>query len=329
MGSIILDTKCSLSPAKMLSTKSNPPPPSVSGPPSLQRGLPDGYITRVFSSIRHLQHEAYRVLESLQQNGDGNQWLLVLGLSKPALKRLHEDHSCLGGVNYRIMWENLNALIKVVPSQRHEVVTTRVNTHMTVQLGGMGLLGLDYDWVAASKYPPCAPHSTSTPTKGKEGDQGLAPPSRMINTQGIYGWPTLVFETGVSESHSRLQEDVSWWFSQSAGDVRFVLVIDMKTSVIHFELYQLAPPNSPHPLTRQYIQSLCRQNPNMPPLTRQLVQTQQPYCSQAVTVTAAGVVGAPLILPFEALFCRPPIFPETDLVISATDFQRFATNMFT
>ncbi|KAJ6099287.1 hypothetical protein N7467_000822 [Penicillium canescens] len=66
----------------------------------------------------------------------------------------------------------------------------------------------------------------------------------------------------------------------------------------------------------------------MPPLTRQPAQTQMSYCSQEVTVTPNSVVGAPLVLPFEALFSRAPIFPETDISIPASRFEDFATNTF-
>jgi hypothetical protein len=263
----------------------------------------------------------------LQQNPDGNQWLLVLGLSPTDLERLCEDHSILG-VNYRIMWEQSNALIKVIPSAYHEHITSRITQHIDRQLGAMGVPETDCDWARATKFPPCAPNSTLTPIRGKEGDEGLIPPGRMINQQGIYGWPTLVVETGVWESLGRLRADADWWFTHSEGDVRFVLLTAKKPTMIYFELWQLAPSNSPRPLTRQYIQTLRSQNVNMPPLSRQPAQIQKSYCSQEVTVTPNSVVGAPLVLPFEALFSRAPIFPERDISIPAARFVEFTTNMF-
>ncbi|KAJ5297797.1 hypothetical protein PENANT_c012G09850 [Penicillium antarcticum] len=321
------ETNNASSPSKLLLNMSNLTPDCAIGPPSLQRGLPEGYTTRVFSSIKHLQHEVAVILEMLQQNPNGNQWLLVLGLSSEKLKCLCEDHNILGA-NYRIMWEQSNALIKVIPSASHEQITTRVSKHMEGQMRAMGISEDDWDWAAASKYPPCPPNSTRTSIRGKEGDQGLIPQSRMFNQEENYGWPTLVFETGVSQSLGRLREDAEWWFAHSEGDVRFVLIIARKPTVIHFELWQLAPTNSPRPLSRHCIRTLRSQTPSMPPLTRQPAQTQQSYCSQEVTVTPHSVVGAPLVLPFEALFCRAPVFPETDISIPASRFEMFATNIF-
>ncbi|KAH8690480.1 hypothetical protein BGW36DRAFT_56109 [Talaromyces proteolyticus] len=40
-------------------------------------------------------------------------------------------------------------------------------------------------------------------------------------------WPTLVIEVGYSESHQKLVGDVSWWLSQSKGDVLTVLTVDI------------------------------------------------------------------------------------------------------
>lgn len=85
----------------------------------------------------------------------------------------------------------------------------------------------------------------------------------------------MVVETGVSESLPRLRQDARRWFGASNGEVRIVIIISTKKTAVHFEQWQLAPPNAPRPLTRAYIDSL-RQNPgNVPPL-------QQPFDYAAV-----------------------------------------------
>lgn len=103
-----------------------------------------------------------------------------------------------------------------------------------------------------------------------------------------------------------------------------VLLISIKKTKVEFELWQLAPPNSPRPLTRRYIDSL-RQRP-LPPLVQQGAGTQQMYSHHEVEVTSSGVAGAPrvhnapMVLPFQALYNRPGL-AEGDLVLRDQDFK--------
>ncbi|KAJ5529769.1 hypothetical protein N7527_003162 [Penicillium freii] len=59
-------------------------------------------------------------------------------------------------------------------------------------------------------------------------------------------------------------------------------------------------PSSPKILT------LCQQSPNIPPLAPQQAISQQAYCAHEVEVTAHGVTGAPLTLPFISVHDRVP-----------------------
>lgn len=151
---------------------------------------------------------------------------------------------------------------------------------------------------------------------GKQPDECLWPPARR-GGQTIT-WPTLVFETGVSESLSRRRRDAAWWFANSEGQVRIVLVMTVQKShqKLLIEKWQLAQPNSPSPLTDAAALQLRQQvPPPLPPLTKQPRGTQRPFALQAIEVTPTGVSGAPLVLPFEALFCRPPQGNERDIII--------------
>lgn len=108
----------------------------------------------------------------------------------------------------------------------------------------------------------------------------------QINGQ-VTRWPTLAIETGVSESLPRLHQDAAWWFRNSRGDTRIVLVMSLKkmTQEIFLEKWQSAPANT-----------LIQQQP----------VSQQPFVLQEIRITKTSVFGGPLVLPFEALFCRPP-----------------------
>jgi len=289
--------------------------------PSLMQGLPTGYAMRVFSQLERLQADAEKILQSLQENQDGNQWLVVLGLSPSTIRKLDDDHSSLGGVEYRFQWEGSAGLIKVVPSRAHDITTDQVTRSIDDRLSAMGIRFIDRTWAATSTYKP-------TPAKGKQGDQAFIPPSRCPAPRRPADWPTFVIETGVSESLPRLQEDAKWWLAASSGDVRIVLVISIKRTRVSFEKWQLAPLNAPRPLSRAYIDTLRLQSPHIPPLLQQPATIQQPYSVHEVEVTSTRVDGAPMILPFSALYDRPPGPGEVDVVLNAQDFRDITSRLF-
>lgn len=91
---------------------------------SLMSALPADRIVRTFSRFKGLRLKAEQLLKSLQEKGDGNQFIVVLNLSARTIKKLDEEHqSSLGGINYRFQWEGTTGLIKVVPSERHDGIT--------------------------------------------------------------------------------------------------------------------------------------------------------------------------------------------------------------
>jgi hypothetical protein len=227
--------------------------------PSLLQGLPTGYVVRVFTQLKHLQADAENILQLLQETQDGSQWLVVLDLSTSIIRILDdEDHSTLGGVEYRFQWDGSTGLIKVVPSYTHDMITDQVTRSMDDKLYAMDIHAFEKCWAANAIYKP-------TPTKGKQGDQAFLPPSRCPSAQRAAGWPTLVIETGVSQSLPRLREDAKWWLAASSGNVRIVLVISIKRTSVSFEIWQLAPSDAPRPLTWGYIDTLRLQTPHIPP----------------------------------------------------------------
>jgi hypothetical protein len=88
-----------------------------------------------------------------------------------------------------------------------------------------------------------------------------------------------------------------------------------RSRAIVLERWQLAPPNTPL-LTRAIIDGFRQANPpTTPPLVRQPATNQQAYSIQEITVTPTTATGQ-LVLPFHALYDRPPRPPETDLVFT-------------
>ncbi|KXG53730.1 uncharacterized protein PGRI_007800 [Penicillium griseofulvum] len=283
----------------------------------VMKALPSGVVTRIFSRLKYVQLEAEKIAETLEKDEEenGNQFLVLLKISPRISERLFEDHDCLKGVNYRFEFEGDTGLLRVIPGYRHEYTTTGLQQKVTLQLASMGL-NEQYRWGGATRY--------KSPLREKEGDQVFSPFARWPSSTSLQ-WPTVVVETGVSESLSRLLQDARWWFGASDGEVRIVIIISIKKTAVHFEQWQLAPPNAPRPLTRAYIDSLRRNPSKVPPLLQQPFNMQQAYSCAEVDVTNTTVDGAPMTIPYCALFdvpVRPPNMQ--DVVLDAQDF-RFIT----
>jgi hypothetical protein len=128
-------------------------------------------------------------------------------------------------------------------------------------------------------------HSGTHSRKGKQPDQCFWPATRQPTGGQLRSWPTLVIETGVSESLPKLRADALWWFQNSNGDVRIVLVLSINKNrrIALLEKWQLAPANTPQPMTRATLNQLRQQvPPPMPPLVRQMPTAQQPYAHQEI-----------------------------------------------
>ncbi|KAJ9401514.1 hypothetical protein DTO282F9_1711 [Paecilomyces variotii] len=285
-------------------------------------GLPANHATIQFSTFKRVKDALESIYKSLQDNDlEGNQYLVVLGLSDHALNKLKHEDNPLGMKNCRLELDANMAIIKVKPGYSHEVplgVFTRL-TDNKLGLMGFPLLSDSYLWGRATTHEPTAS------MKAKEADESFHPGSRFGNGNAAFPWPTLVIEIGNAQSLAKLCEDVRWWFENSKGDVRIVLLmkVHQRSRTITLEKWQLAPPNT-SPLTRASINAFRQAvPPTMPPLVRQIAVDQQPYCIQEITITRTAA-SAQLMLPFHALLDSAPVPPQSDLVFTQAELVLMA-----
>lgn len=284
-------------------------------PHGLMAGLPNDYALVHFHRFQQVKTVAKQIHDGLAKN-DGNQFIVVLGLTKTACQRLSSSKDCLEGITFRFMWENQTGLIKVVPTAAHEVTTDAIRGE--IEFICRSRMGIPRNEIA---FGMATTHQPTVGNKGKQADQCFWPSSRQPGPGQQPGWPTLVIETGVTESLHRLREDAYWWFHNSLGRVRIVLVvcISRRQSKIIIEKWHLAPPGTPNPLTRSMLDQLVLIQ--RPPLVQQPVASQQPYPAQEIEISPVSIQGDPLTLNFEAVFDRGRQQNESDIVLNASDLR--------
>ena len=132
----------------------------------------------------------------------------------------------------------------------------------------------------------------------------ILPPGRSDH------WPTVVVESALSESRSKLAADARWWLSESAGDVKAALTIAVQKArrEITIEKWELIK----RPTRQDEDKRVCE-------VTRR-VTVSQGAVDQPIRVT-----GGSLEIPFEYLFLRPAGLHEGDIVFDELDLKELAT----
>ena len=155
----------------------------------------------------------------------------------------------------------------------------------------------------------------------KEGDSAFKPLSIRPHKAD---WPTIVLESGWSESLTKLREDAHRWLEHSRGDVKIVLLfsIGRTARTIIIEKWENRPVPANRPATRSITSAAAPQTPTQTP-------THTPTQIQAITINSDSntVPGAPLTLEFQKIFLRQAIPTlEHDFTFTAQDLRAFATH---
>ena len=247
--------------------------------------LPADTPVRCFADFRQLTVAATEVISKLKENDyGGNHYLVVLSISKYAADKLLEDPGTLGGIPFRFALDGNAGRIKVVPTPAHDCTTDNLRDEIGSEMLRMSVPRDDRQWGQTTSNPG------SVSTKAKQPDQCFYPGSRRPVYSQFQGYPTLVVETGVTESLPRLRGDALWWFANSQGDTRMVLILSIRraTRTVLIEVWQ------------------------------------QAHCIKELIITPTTIVGAPLTLLFQAIFDRPPMGNERDIVLDAAALMSIA-----
>lgn len=179
-------------------------------------------------------------------------------------------------------------VVKMATTREHEIPHSRLANLLIMKLTWMNGANLSLVMYGAAQV--------ETPSRRKKPDVQFAP--RKLPQGRSRQWPTLVMETGYSESKPQLDRDAMWWIKESKGDVKVAVTIAVNR-------------RKPEIVFRRWG----------PARTGQL----EPVLQQSVVVSKTrgqsevNVSNGPLVIPFSELFLRQPVEANSEGDIIFTD----------
>jgi hypothetical protein len=272
-----------------------------------------------YKGIRNLREHVNSQSTALMAGRTNQQYLVFRGVTKDELAKIDSKRASIGKHTRMSHYTDSNLLIiKLMPSGKHQISHLTLHLKIRNALIRMGLPDDALTPVGATTFT--CPHSS------KEGDSGYKPLSRGNETD----WPTIILESGLSESLPQLRNGAMWWLANS---VKLVILISIEPAQkkLVVEKWCLSPATGYRPATRAHPNS----NPLIPTKAQEIAITQlgtaQPGTIPQPTVTVQTgtgasyvVTGAPLILEFQNLLLRTPVPPEGDVVFTAVDLSDWA-----
>src|SRR5436305_13002631 len=274
--------------------------------PKASKGLA-GVPVWIFKTIKNMQEAINSYEEKLEASEASPYMIFRLVTTNDLLKieRARENGKIDRGVRmtHYVDWD---ILVLKVPTAKHERSHRKFSNELVIRAATMRLKD-EFDDLGATKF--------KTPRVSKEGDSAFKPLSiRPRETD----WPTIVLESGWSESLTRLRRDAHIWLENSGGEVKIVLLFSIgrtaRTMII--EKWE----NRPVPVNRPATRSITR-----------AAAPQTPTQIQVITIDSNSTTGngAPLTLDFGKTFLRQAVPPLAhDFMFTAQDLSVFGTDFW-
>lgn len=188
-------------------------------------------------------------------------------------------------------------VVKLMASPEHETAAVILSMKIQSKLESFG--------ISLSDFLPLGAARRRGKYRSKQPDAQFKPSFRGKN-----GWPSLVIESGLSESLVQLRRDAAWWLTNSDEQVRIALLASIQKNdrSIMVEVWEMKEqqPDEARRTTRSSSQ----------PIPTQL---------QEIKIEENGnVTGGPLVLGFERMLVREPKGGEGDVVFSVAELRAWA-----
>ncbi|KAJ5544594.1 hypothetical protein N7535_007011 [Penicillium sp. DV-2018c] len=272
-----------------------------------------GAVVLTAPSMSVLRQTANEVCNRINSDKSySNQYIIVLSISQPVQELLGGDRNPLE-VPYRLTLDarRQQAVIRIVPSGAHERITRLFTSQLIEKLLDMGIRPKAYTLNGATRY-----HGKLC---DKEADGSFTPLRKPSDDND---WPSVVVETGFSESEAQLRTDAHWWFSNSGYQVNIVILIHIQRTPerrVILKVYNLRPtiPRITRGLQAEIERSLLSDHTT--PQEDSSTVPRPHLAAKEIIVTSGNVENAPLELEFESVMRRAPNTNERNITFTAED----------
>ena len=261
--------------------------------------------TRRYVGVTDMQKIVNGLSKALQSGTTDVQYLAFERVTREDLAEIDTSRTSIGRHTRMTYYADVDLLIvKLMPSVKHEAAHRSLSGDFVYKIRVMG--------VPRNGLYPLGAGRFEGRNSSKEADSAYKP---LPIRSGESDWPTIVFESGLSESLGRLRTDAEWWLIESGGQVKIAVLISIRPalSALCIEKWELGLVERP---TTPAVSSNTQHTP------------QVPTCVQAINIDHDTVAGAPLTLEFEKIFLRPPMLPESNLVFTAQDLTAWANDFW-
>lgn len=258
-------------------------------------------VNHPFTNLKEFQRIIAEKKATIDESDEG-QYLTFSKVSPEAFQKI-ETSRREGDSGIRFTYfANVEVLIVKVVTNAHEKAHRSLGTRITMKSLLDMNMGLDeFMDHGAAKY--------NGPNSSKEGD------SVYINQRErpqVGDWPSLVIESGKSESLLRLRADARWWIQNSNGKVNIVIIIHVNPTGKTIQI-------------EKWISESSAGTRVSPRLTQAVFPTRTVQISIDQSATLSITTGAPLVLEFDKVFCRQPVTPlEQDIIFTKQELEQWA-----
>jgi hypothetical protein len=163
--------------------------------------------TQIFVGIENMRRIVRSQSDKLQKGDSDQQYLVFTRVSVDDLAEIDHARKRIGKGTRMTHYTDTNLLIVKLPTAEHESAHGNLATKVVEKIVLMGISSDELDFVGASRF--------RSRGSSKEADSAYRPHSFRPNKTD---WPTIVFESGLSETLSQLRLDAGWWLGNSSGE---------------------------------------------------------------------------------------------------------------
>jgi len=211
-------------------------------------------------------------------------------------------------------------LIITIPTKLHEALHLGLYRRYCNQLARNGT---EEDWIDIGS----ATFRAEQGHPGGDGGEGDSTGGPWPEREGAGNWPTLVIESGHSETLPELHKDMQWWFQASNHEVKIVILakFDDQQHHILLEKWEEEISSPQGAITRSRAAAILQQNGVFNPVKRQSITITREETTNPVSY---NITKGALVLGFRLLFLRDPGPQEGDFVLSIQDLQLYARKVW-